>query len=42
MESSMSIERIFRNLGFAFAALTVVAVVAATIEYQPVVNALAQ
>jgi hypothetical protein len=38
----MTIERIVRNLGFAIAALTVVAVVAATIEYQPVINALAQ
>jgi len=37
----MSIERLARNLGFALAALAIVFGLGATIEYQPVANALA-
>jgi hypothetical protein len=38
----MCIERLVRNIGFALAALAVVVGLGATIEYQPVLNALAQ
>lgn len=38
----MCIERFVRNLGFALAAVVVVLGLGATIEYQPVINALAQ
>ena len=38
----MCIERFVRNLGFALAAVGVVLGVGYTIEYQPVVNALAR
>ncbi len=38
----MHIERIARNFGFALAAFAIVAVIGFTIEYQPVINALAQ
>jgi hypothetical protein len=38
----MCIEKIFRNLGFALAAVAIVVGLGATIEYQPVLNALAQ
>lgn len=34
--------RIIRNLGFAVASLAIVAVIGFTVEYQPVINALAQ
>lgn len=37
----MCIERLARNLGFALAAVAIVIGLGATIEYQPVVNALA-
>jgi hypothetical protein len=38
----MCIERIVRNLGFAIASLAIVAVIGYTVEYQPVINALAR
>ena len=38
----MCIERLVRNLGFALAAVGIVIGLSATIEYQPVLNALAQ
>ena len=38
----MCIERIVRNAGFALAALAIVADLGFTIEYQPVINALAR
>lgn len=34
--------RIARNLGFALAALAIIASVCLTIEYEPVINALAR
>ena len=37
----MCIERFVRNVGFALAAVVVVVGLGATIEYQPVINALA-
>jgi hypothetical protein len=41
-ENIMSIERLVRNAGFALAALAIVFAVGITIEYQPVINALAR
>lgn len=38
----MCIERLVRNLGFALAAIGIVVGLGATIEYQPVLNALAR
>lgn len=38
----MNFERVARNLGFAIASLAIVAALSLTIEYQPVVNALAR
>ena len=38
----MCIERLVRNLGFALAAVAIVIGLSATIEYQPVLNALAR
>ena len=38
----MCIERLVRNLGFALAAVGIVLGIGATIEYQPVLNALAR
>ena len=38
----MCLERIARNLGFAIASLAIVAALGFTIEYQPVINALAR
>jgi hypothetical protein len=38
----MSIERFIRNIGFGLAAVVVVLGLSATIEYQPVINALAR
>jgi hypothetical protein len=38
----MCIEKVVRNLGFALAALGIVSAFAVTIEYLPVVNALAR
>jgi len=38
----MSIERFVRNLGFAIASLAIVAAIGFTVEYQPVINALAR
>jgi len=38
----MGIEKLVRNLGFALAAVVVVLGLSATIEYQPVINALAR
>lgn len=38
----MSIERLVRNAGFALAAIAIVFAVGITIEYQPVINALAR
>jgi hypothetical protein len=38
----MCIERLVRNIGFALAAVGIVVGLGATIEYQPVLNALAQ
>jgi hypothetical protein len=40
-ENIMSIERLVRNAGFALAALAIVFALGFTIEYQPVINALA-
>ena len=40
-QADMCIERVVRNLGFALAALSIVTALAASIEYLPVVNALA-
>ena len=34
--------RIVRNLGFALASLAIVAAIGITVEYQPVINALAR
>jgi hypothetical protein len=34
--------RILRNLGFALASLAIVAAIGITVEYQPVINALAR
>jgi hypothetical protein len=41
-ENVMSIERTFRNLGFALASLAIVAGLSLTIEYEPLVSALAR
>jgi hypothetical protein len=38
----MCIERLVRNIGFALVAVGIVAGLSATIEYQPVLNALAR
>jgi hypothetical protein len=38
----MCIERVVRILGFALAAVAIVIGLGATIEYQPVINALAR
>jgi hypothetical protein len=38
----MCIERVVRNIGFALAAVAIVIGLGATIEYQPVLNALAR
>ena len=38
----MCIEKVVRNIGFALAALAMVVGLSATIEYKPVVNALAR
>jgi hypothetical protein len=38
----MCIEKVVRNLGFALAAVAIVIGLGATIEYQPVLNALNQ
>jgi hypothetical protein len=38
----MCIERLVRNIGFALAAVAIVVGLGATIEYQPVINALAR
>ena len=38
----MCIERLVRNIGFALAAIAIVIGLGATIEFQPVANALAQ
>jgi hypothetical protein len=38
----MYYERLIRNAGFALAALAIVFAVGFTIEYQPVINALAR
>lgn len=38
----MCIERIIRNLAFALAAIAIVAVISATIEFEPLRYALAQ
>jgi hypothetical protein len=38
----MCIEKIVRNIGFALAAAVIVVGLGATIEYQPVLNALAR
>ena len=38
----MCIERIVRNAGFAIAAVAIVMALGFTIEYQPVINALAR
>jgi hypothetical protein len=40
--SVMCIERLVRNFGFGLAAVVVVLGLSATIEYQPVINALAR
>jgi hypothetical protein len=40
--TTMSIERIARNAGFALAAAAIVFALGFTIEYQPVINALAR
>jgi hypothetical protein len=38
----MSIERYIRNLGFALASLAIIVSLGYTLEYQPVINALAR
>jgi hypothetical protein len=38
----MHIERLVRNAGFALAAIAIVFALGITIEYQPVINALAR
>jgi hypothetical protein len=38
----MCIEKLVRNVGFAIAAVAIVVGLGATIEYQPVLNALAR
>ena len=38
----MCFERIVRNAGFALVSLAIVAALGLTIEYQPVINALAR
>lgn len=38
----MNIERLARNAGFALAALAIVITLGLTLEFQPVVNALAR
>jgi hypothetical protein len=40
-EKVMSLDKIVRNFGFALASVAIVAVLGFTIEYQPVINALA-
>jgi hypothetical protein len=40
--ANMSIERIVRNLAFAIAAVAIVIALGLTVEYQPVINALAR
>ena len=41
-ERIMSFDKIVRNFGFALASVAIVAVLGFTIEYQPVINALAR
>ena len=41
-ENIMSVERLVRNAGFALAAVAIVMALGLTIEYQPVINALAR
>ncbi len=41
-EMDMNFERTLRNLGFAIASLAIVAAFGLTVEYQPVINALAR
>jgi hypothetical protein len=41
-EKKMCIERLARNAGFALVAIAIVAALGFTIEYQPVLNALAR
>ena len=41
-EKVMCFEKIARNFGFALASIAIVAVLGFTIEYQPVINALAR
>jgi hypothetical protein len=38
----MSIEKAVRNIAFAIAAVAIVAALSLTVEYQPVINALAR
>jgi hypothetical protein len=38
----MNLERIVRSLGFAIASLAIVVALGITVEYQPVINALAR
>lgn len=38
----MCLEKVVRNLGFAIASLAIVAALGLTVEYQPVINALAR
>ena len=40
--TTMCIERIARNAGFAIAAIAIVTALGFTIEFQPVINALAR
>jgi hypothetical protein len=41
-EKIMCLDKIIRNFGFALASVAIVAVLGFTIEYQPVINALAR
>lgn len=41
-ENVMCIEKVVRNFGFALASVAIVAVLGFTIEFQPVINALAR
>jgi hypothetical protein len=41
-ETDMNFERTLRNLGFAIASFAIVAAFGFTVEFQPVINALAR
>ena len=41
-EKIMCLDKVIRNFGFALASVAIVAILGFTIEYQPVINALAR